>query len=190
MAATVRRSHWIDDDGSGTTGTVINDAEKQKLYDDIDVGLAAVYNASVPGASGDLYEKGRTTPAGHWIDVAFNAASFQPDGTGGNTWTVTAANQSILCYALIGKTAHLKLQLVNTVVSGTNAYLKWTLPFAIDVNRCPLTVFASFGAGPNSVGYVNVASATQLLLYYNLAAAAWPATSSLAIAVQLTAVLP
>jgi hypothetical protein len=36
----ITRTPWIDDDGTGTTGTVINNAEKQLLYDQIDAALA------------------------------------------------------------------------------------------------------------------------------------------------------
>jgi hypothetical protein len=32
----ITRTIWIDDDGTGTTGTIINNAEKQLLYDQID----------------------------------------------------------------------------------------------------------------------------------------------------------
>lgn len=37
----ITRTPWIDDDGTGTTGTVINNAEKQLLYDQIDAAIAA-----------------------------------------------------------------------------------------------------------------------------------------------------
>jgi hypothetical protein len=40
MAITITRTPWIDDDGSGTTGTVINNAEKTALYNQIDAALA------------------------------------------------------------------------------------------------------------------------------------------------------
>jgi hypothetical protein len=42
MAVTITRSPWIDDDGSGTTGTVINNAVKTDLYNQIDTALAKV----------------------------------------------------------------------------------------------------------------------------------------------------
>jgi len=32
----ITRSVWIDDDGSGTTGTVLNNSELQKIYNNID----------------------------------------------------------------------------------------------------------------------------------------------------------
>jgi hypothetical protein len=40
MAVTITRSVWIDDDGTGTTGTVINQALHTTLYNEIDTALA------------------------------------------------------------------------------------------------------------------------------------------------------
>jgi Chaperone of endosialidase len=42
MAVTIVRTNWIDDDGSGTVGTVINNAVKTDLYNQIDGALAKV----------------------------------------------------------------------------------------------------------------------------------------------------
>jgi hypothetical protein len=42
MAVTITRTPWIDDDGTGTTGTVLNNAVKTALYNDIDGALAKV----------------------------------------------------------------------------------------------------------------------------------------------------
>jgi hypothetical protein len=42
MAVTITRTAWIDDDGTGTTGTVINAAWKTELYGQIDGALAKV----------------------------------------------------------------------------------------------------------------------------------------------------
>jgi hypothetical protein len=42
MAVTIVRSVWIDDDGTGTTGTVINQAVHTALYNEIDGALAKV----------------------------------------------------------------------------------------------------------------------------------------------------
>lgn len=42
MAVTITRTAWTDDDGTGTTGTVINNAVKTELYNQIDTALAAV----------------------------------------------------------------------------------------------------------------------------------------------------
>lgn len=40
MPVTITRTAWIDDDGTGQTGTPINNAEKQLLYNQIDAALA------------------------------------------------------------------------------------------------------------------------------------------------------
>jgi hypothetical protein len=40
MAVTITRTAWIDDDGTGTSGTVINNAEKTTIYNQIDAALA------------------------------------------------------------------------------------------------------------------------------------------------------
>jgi hypothetical protein len=42
MAVTITRTPWIDDDGTGTSGTVINNAVKTDLYNQIDGALAQV----------------------------------------------------------------------------------------------------------------------------------------------------
>lgn len=48
MAVTITRTAFTDDDGTGTTGTVINNAVKTELYGQIDAALAAL---PVNGAS-------------------------------------------------------------------------------------------------------------------------------------------
>ncbi len=42
MPVTITRTPWIDDDGTGTTGTVLNNAMKTGLYNEIDAALAKV----------------------------------------------------------------------------------------------------------------------------------------------------
>lgn len=50
----------------------------------------------------DVYEKNRTTPMGHWIDVPFSAANFTALSPMG--WTVAAGQVLINRYTVIGKT--------------------------------------------------------------------------------------
>jgi len=73
----ITRTPMIDDDGSGTTGTVINNAWKQELYNQIDGALAGGWPGGTTGqlpfpatqapSSGanvlDDYEEGTFTPA-------------------------------------------------------------------------------------------------------------------------------
>ncbi len=70
----ITRTAWTDDDGSGTTGTVINNAVKTELYNQIDAVVAAVapatgqlvfpasQNASANANTLDDYEEGMFTP--------------------------------------------------------------------------------------------------------------------------------
>ncbi len=70
----ITRTAWTDDDGSGTTGTVINNAVKTELYNQIDAVVAAVapatgqlvfpasQNASANANTLDDYEEGTFTP--------------------------------------------------------------------------------------------------------------------------------
>jgi hypothetical protein len=67
MAVTITRSAWIDDDGTGTTGTVINNAVKTSLYNEIDTALA-----KVPQLAGGNAFTGPQTVAG---TVAINGAN-------------------------------------------------------------------------------------------------------------------
>jgi len=54
MAVTIGRTAWTDDDGSGTTGTVINNAVKTELYNQIDTALAALMPIAGGILTGDL----------------------------------------------------------------------------------------------------------------------------------------
>lgn len=54
MAVTITRTAWTDDDGSGTTGTVINNAVKTSLYDQIDAALALLLPLAGGTLAGDL----------------------------------------------------------------------------------------------------------------------------------------
>jgi hypothetical protein len=81
----------VDDDGSGKTGTIINNAWKTQLYDQIDANPA-------------------------WIAVPFNAANFVTDGAA--TWTVTAGNVTTLSYAIVGKVLIIQIAIGPTVLSG------------------------------------------------------------------------
>jgi hypothetical protein len=91
------------------------DARRFRLYNDaqhITVEATADAGASqgVPlqlfrdgrvGVGTDLYEKGRATALGHWIDVPFNASNFYCYG---GTWTVTSGQVSLNRYTLVGRT--------------------------------------------------------------------------------------
>lgn len=62
---------------------------------------------------GDLSEKGRTTPIGHWIPVPYSAANFTASS---GAWTVQAADVTDYSYTLVGKTMWLTFSLSSTTV--------------------------------------------------------------------------
>lgn len=100
----ITRTPMIDDDGSGTTGTILNNAWKQELYGQIDAFV------------------------GPWIDVPFNAANFA--ATGG-TWTVTAPSVGRYSYAIVGTTLLVQLYITGTTIGGSPSSLNVQLPAAI-----------------------------------------------------------
>jgi hypothetical protein len=75
----------------------------------------------------DVYEKLRTTPMGHWIDVPYAAGNFTAGG--GMTWTVTAGQITFNRYTLIGKTLIWLVYIAGASLSGTSgAPLYVTMP--------------------------------------------------------------
>lgn len=98
----ITRRTWTDDDGSGTTGTILNNAELQRLYDDIDAALLALtamasltLSGAAPGTptAATIYKDSICTA---WAMVTisggtpaitndFNVASLTDNGAGDTT---------------------------------------------------------------------------------------------------------
>jgi len=81
----ITRTAWTDDDGSGTTGTILNNAEKTALYVQIDAAIkhstCSVYNNAVQSIGS----------ASHTA-LTFNAEEWDADAlhsTGANTSRIT-----------------------------------------------------------------------------------------------------
>jgi hypothetical protein len=115
MAVTIVRTPWIDDDGTGTTGTVINNAVKTALYNDIDGALA-----KVPQLAGGNAFAGNQGIAGVVTVSGFGAHQFNAAGTGGNTLSIQNSVAGATNYAalLLGNDAGVG-QLVITSYSST-----------------------------------------------------------------------
>jgi hypothetical protein len=79
MAPTITRTAIVDDDGTLTTGTVVNNAWKQELYDQIDAVVAAedVTVTTVPHGG-----TGVATLAAHGVVVGNGASAVNVTGTG------------------------------------------------------------------------------------------------------------
>lgn len=82
MAVTITRTPWIDDDGTGTTGTVINNAEKTALYNQIDAALAQLLPLAGGSIAGGVSVAGNMNIAGLFGATGFGQHFFQASGTG------------------------------------------------------------------------------------------------------------
>lgn len=122
---TITRATWTDDDGSGTTGTILNNARLQgDVYDKVDGLFSAAAGLKT---AGPLVERNRAVAVGDWIPIAYNAGNFTAAPM---TWTVEAADQSTLQYCRIGSIYILQFSLSSTTLSGTvGANLMIQLPF-------------------------------------------------------------
>jgi hypothetical protein len=134
------RTAMIDDDGSGTTGTVLNNAWKQELYDQVD-GLFGVWQ-TFPHAPGN-----------------FVAAS--------GTWTVpTALPDYTYRYMLIEKTMWISLYLANTTLSVSSAYLRLKIPRGIGSRvLCLTSAFQPSTGWAVQTASQSVVGGTELTLY-------------------------
>lgn len=90
----IQRTAMIDDDGSGTTGTILNNAWKQEFYTQID-NLAG----------------------GAWIVRAFNAANYYPEPP--LTWTPIAAQIYLDRYVYLGNLLVWHLKMADITLGGT-----------------------------------------------------------------------
>jgi hypothetical protein len=132
----ITRTPMIDDDGSGTTGTIINNAWKQELYNQIDA-----------------------TVGGVWQNVPYAAGNFT--GSGGMTWTVDAGAQALNRYALMGKTLFWAVYIAGGQVGGTASNsLYITIPggYSAGIYRGG-NATAQLYDGIHQAGFVSVESA-------------------------------
>ena len=147
----ITRTAMVDDDGTGTTGTVINNAWKQQFYDQIDAALAV---PTLPGA---------------WIAVPFSASDYA--ASGGGTWTVAAGNVSYFKYQLFGKTMMVGLYLNATTIAGTVNWLTIKVPGGATANGLCAGASGRMldGAGGRIAAflYANAASLTIERIPYN-----------------------
>ena len=90
---TITRTAMVDDDGSGTTGTIINNAWKQEFYDQIDgaLGILQSYAPAWTSAAGAAPVLGTGTITGRyfisgalvWVNITLIWGSTTTGGGGG-----------------------------------------------------------------------------------------------------------
>jgi hypothetical protein len=159
----ITRTSMIDDDGSGTTGTIINNAWKQEFYGQIDAFADGV-----------------------WVDIPYNATNYTvAAGTG--TWTVTAGNQTTLAKVLLNqRTMVVAFYIQATVTTGSITKLGITVPGLVAAKIVSGT-FAYHGSSGVGTGFVqsSIVQLDRLELLRDIGGTPWPATTSLYVDGQL-----
>jgi hypothetical protein len=123
----ITRTAMVDDDGSGTTGTIINAAWKTELYNQIDAADAAI----VPPA----------TPTPTWITVPHNPAFYSASA---GAWTVEAGDQINLSYVMLNPaTMFLSFDLRATALSVAAQFLYLSLPGGKTIRGSTMTALAA-----------------------------------------------
>jgi hypothetical protein len=144
----ITRTAWTDDDGSGTTGTVINNAVKTELYNQIDAALAlllALTGGTVSGATtfsatitfnGKSDHKGEfaISDAGQSIVLASGSNNNITLNAGVTTVTITSAGGGSTLTGLTGGYSG-RILIVMNIGSGDTLTIANESASSTDVNR-------------------------------------------------------
>jgi len=150
----ITRTAMVDDDGTGTTGTIINNAWKTELYNQID---------------------GAIVPLGAWTDVPFNAANYVADA---GAWTVAAGNVGTHAYTVINKTLLVFLHITGSALTAPTSVIRVQHPAGLTIaNRPNLGNGAMSWANAGATGTgLSLHSTSQLALVRDISVSApWAA---------------
>jgi hypothetical protein len=133
----ITRTPIIDDDGTGTTGTVIDNAWKTELYNQID---------GVVGGAG-------------WANVTFNVANFWTGVTAG----MLAANR----FTVINKTLFWQVQIVGAPAPapGTASLLLVTPVSPVFGVVMPVAYAVDAGGAITGAVFLDAAGSTKISVY-------------------------
>jgi hypothetical protein len=92
----------------------------------------------------DLYEKQRTTPIGHKIDVAFSSGNYAV-----SAGAISTISQIVYSYSLVGKTMNLSVYFSCALSAGT-AWIRVTLPFTTAVSQLG-SAFGHLASGSQAI---------------------------------------
>lgn len=138
-----------DDDGTGTTGTIIDLALFNSVRDYI-------------GAA--------------WTAVTYAAGNHTGSGT--LTWTVASGDQVVYAYIVIGKTLTLSWHITTSTVAGTGTELRLAVPVGFTYSRSIRTVGYYSDNGTEGVGLVSyVAADAYVRIYKSSTSSNWSAAT-------------
>lgn len=151
----ITRTAWTDDDGTGTTGTVINNAAKTQLYDQIDALLANIQTPS------------------------FVAGDYT--GSGSMTVTVDAGDVLVLKYQVTNKLMTIWFELTTFSIGGTpSTAVRRAIPggFTALSRARELIHVVDNGTNKTGVAFVNTSS-TFIEFYVDLTlTTSWAASTN------------
>jgi hypothetical protein len=145
----ITRTAMQDDDGSGTTGTILNNAWKQELYGQID-GVAAA----------------------PWIAEPYVASDYLTSG--GGTWVPGAIGTLNAGYCVIGRTLFWDLTLNDWTITGSPTTLSRT-PFG----GFPIArqhggvIWINAGSGSYQLGLVAMTAGSNINFFRDVAGTPW-----------------
>jgi len=126
----------------------------------------------------ELYEKGRSTPMGHWIDIPYSSGLFTSSA---GAWVVDAGDFAGLSYTLVGKTLWLQFFLIGTTLTIQSQDLMIALPFTASSSwgATAIAVDAGDGAG-YATGWAipNPSTAVLLIRRHPTGGLAWTAQTN------------
>lgn len=140
-----------DDDGSNTTGTVINNT--------------------------NVWTPIQSYIGGAWTDVSFSAGNFTANNS--MTWTVASGDQIAYAYLEVGKTMFLSVRLHTTTVGGTpSSELRVAVPNSRTIQSYGQGAFHYLDNGTAGTGlWLATASAAYVAFLKNASSAAWTAST-------------
>ena len=140
----ITRTPIIDDDGTGTTGTVLDNAWKQELYDQIDAAGALVAPAM------------QTLP--------YSASNYSIVGAG--AWTVDSSDQIAYRYRVVNKVLALILTIQASTVVSPVTFFGIKLPPGMAVTYEQGGVCVVFDGGTPAPCYwaINMGDPTKILI--------------------------
>jgi hypothetical protein len=148
-----------DDDGSGTTGTILDNAFFNSVRDYV----------------GDA-----------WTGIAFNSGNFTGSGT--ITWTVASGDQVAYAYTVKGKSVTLSWFINTTTVAGTGVELRLAIPAGMTSLRSVRTTYFYSDAGTEGIGLAwQVPGEAFVRLFKSSTVSNWSAaTNTTIVAGQIT----
>ena len=131
----ITRTPMIDDDGSGNTGTIINNAWKTELYNQIDAALGPAAGIPAPGAAGNVMTSTGAAWASQAPAPAYLTGAWTPtliDFSGGSAAAYSARSGTFVRVgALVMVTGRIALTNKGTLTAAVGALLIDGLPYPV-----------------------------------------------------------